>query len=195
MLTTSFGHSIRRNQYCINQRSHLGSAVSFVLNQQQKYNIRDKKISGADNQISMAFMTGLISVALPSISISLSSRIIFFHRAVYLEPESTLLASVCYYFERFCVKHDLCTPQASGDAILILLAWCDRSRQPTQRLVFNTWLRFLRRKNSQVLLHDGGFLRGNDFWRTWVYINYEMTDLRVHPVKTLWLLANLKMPI
>ena len=41
MLTTSFGHSIRRNQYCINLRSHLGSAVSFVLNQLQKYNIRD----------------------------------------------------------------------------------------------------------------------------------------------------------
>ena len=42
MLTTSFGHSIRRNQHCINLRSRLGSAASFVLNQLQKYNIRDK---------------------------------------------------------------------------------------------------------------------------------------------------------
>ena len=42
MLTTSFGHSIRRNQHCINLRSHLGSAASFVLNQLQKYNIRDR---------------------------------------------------------------------------------------------------------------------------------------------------------
>ena len=41
MLTTSFDHSIRRNQHCINLRSHLGSAASFVLNQLQKYNIRD----------------------------------------------------------------------------------------------------------------------------------------------------------
>ena len=41
MLTTSFGHSIRRNQHCINLRHHLSSAVSFVLNQLQKYNIRD----------------------------------------------------------------------------------------------------------------------------------------------------------
>ena len=41
MLTTSFGHSIRRNQYCINLMSHLGSEASFVLNQLQKYNIRD----------------------------------------------------------------------------------------------------------------------------------------------------------
>ena len=29
--TTSFGHSIRRNQHCINLRSHLGLAASFVL--------------------------------------------------------------------------------------------------------------------------------------------------------------------
>ena len=42
MLTTSFGHSIRRNQHCINLRSHLGWAASFVLNQLQKYNIVDK---------------------------------------------------------------------------------------------------------------------------------------------------------
>ena len=41
MWTTSFGHSISRNQHCVNLRSHLGSAVSFVLNQLQKYNIRD----------------------------------------------------------------------------------------------------------------------------------------------------------
>ena len=41
MLTTSFGHSIRRNQHCINLNSHLGTAASFVLNQLQKYNIRD----------------------------------------------------------------------------------------------------------------------------------------------------------
>jgi len=41
MLTTSFGYSIRRNQHCINLRSHLGSAVSFVQSQLQKYNIRD----------------------------------------------------------------------------------------------------------------------------------------------------------
>ena len=41
MLTTSFDHSIRRNQHGINLRSHLGWAVSFVLNQLQKYNIRD----------------------------------------------------------------------------------------------------------------------------------------------------------
>ena len=41
MLTTSFGHSIRRNQHCINLRSHLSSAASFVLNQLQKHNIRD----------------------------------------------------------------------------------------------------------------------------------------------------------
>ena len=41
MLTTSFGHSIRRNQHCINLMSHFGSAVSFVQNQLQKYNIRD----------------------------------------------------------------------------------------------------------------------------------------------------------
>ena len=39
MVTTSFGQSIRRNQHCINLRSHLGSAVSFVLNQLQKYDI------------------------------------------------------------------------------------------------------------------------------------------------------------
>ena len=41
MLTTSFGHSIRRNQHCDNLRSHLGWAASFVLNQLKKYNIRD----------------------------------------------------------------------------------------------------------------------------------------------------------
>ena len=41
MWTTSFGHSIRRNQHRINLRSRLGSAASFVLNQLQKYNIRD----------------------------------------------------------------------------------------------------------------------------------------------------------
>ena len=33
MWTTSFGQSIRRNQHCINLRSCLGSAASFVLNQ------------------------------------------------------------------------------------------------------------------------------------------------------------------
>ena len=43
MLTTSFGHSIRRNQHCINLRSHLGSSASFVLNQLQKSNIRDEQ--------------------------------------------------------------------------------------------------------------------------------------------------------
>ena len=41
MFTTSFGHSIRRHQHCINLRSHLGSAAAFVLNQLQKYNIRN----------------------------------------------------------------------------------------------------------------------------------------------------------
>ena len=41
MLTTSFGQSIRRNQHCINLRSRFGSAASFVLNQVQKYDIRD----------------------------------------------------------------------------------------------------------------------------------------------------------
>ena len=41
MLTTSFGHSIRRNQHCINLRSHLGWAASFVQKQLQKYNNRD----------------------------------------------------------------------------------------------------------------------------------------------------------
>ena len=35
MLTTSFGHRIRRNHHCINLRSHLGSAVYFVPNQLQ----------------------------------------------------------------------------------------------------------------------------------------------------------------
>ena len=41
MWTTTFGHRIRRNQHCINLRSHLGSEASFVLNQLLKYNIRD----------------------------------------------------------------------------------------------------------------------------------------------------------
>ena len=45
MLTTSFGHSIRRNQHCINLRSHLGSAASCVLNQLQKYNIGEMGVS------------------------------------------------------------------------------------------------------------------------------------------------------
>ena len=43
MLTTSFTHSIRRNQHCDNLRSHLGWAASFVLNQLQKFNIRNHK--------------------------------------------------------------------------------------------------------------------------------------------------------
>ena len=41
MLTSSFGHSMRRNQHCINLRSCLGCPVSFVLNQLEKYDIRD----------------------------------------------------------------------------------------------------------------------------------------------------------
>ena len=41
MWTTSVGQSIRRNQHCINLRSRLGLAASFVSNQIQKYNIRD----------------------------------------------------------------------------------------------------------------------------------------------------------
>ena len=41
MWTTSFGHSIRGNQHRINLKSRLSSAASFVLNQLQKYNIRD----------------------------------------------------------------------------------------------------------------------------------------------------------
>ena len=45
MLTTSFGHSIRRNQHCINLRSHLSSAVFSVLNQLQKYDIREIRLS------------------------------------------------------------------------------------------------------------------------------------------------------
>ena len=79
-------------------------------------------------------------------------------------------------FERFCVKTwPLYSPSIRRcyfDPISVMRSF---TLQPTQRLVFNTWLRFLRRKNSQVLLHDGGCSRGNDFWRTWVYINYEMT--------------------
>ena len=47
MSPTSFGHSIRRNQHCINLRSHLGWAASFVLNQLQKYNIRDSVSPGS----------------------------------------------------------------------------------------------------------------------------------------------------
>ena len=46
MWTTSFGHSIKRNQHRIKLRSRIGSAVSFVLNQVQKYNIRDIIIIG-----------------------------------------------------------------------------------------------------------------------------------------------------
>ena len=40
MWTTSFGHSIRRNQHCINLRSCLGCPASFVLNQLEKYDMR-----------------------------------------------------------------------------------------------------------------------------------------------------------
>ena len=41
MWTPSFIHRMRGNQHCINLRSRLGSAASFVSNQLQKYNIRD----------------------------------------------------------------------------------------------------------------------------------------------------------
>ena len=55
MLTTSFGQSIRRNQHCINLRSHLGSAASFVLNQPQKYNIRDTNNAFTKKRRSITF--------------------------------------------------------------------------------------------------------------------------------------------
>ena len=57
MVTTSFGQSIRRNQHCINFRSHLGSAVSFVLNQLQKYDIRDYQYLELAIQLSFDVLT------------------------------------------------------------------------------------------------------------------------------------------
>ena len=44
MLTISFGHSIKRNQHCINLRSQLGLVASFVLNQLQKFNISKSEL-------------------------------------------------------------------------------------------------------------------------------------------------------
>ena len=58
MLTTSFGHSIRRNQHCINPRSHLGSAASFVLNQLQKNIILEKS---QVTDIELSEQTGYLS--------------------------------------------------------------------------------------------------------------------------------------
>ena len=60
MLTTSFGHSIRRNQHCINLRSHLGSAVSFVLNQLQKYDIRDYVVIKLPEIFAILLIFGLL---------------------------------------------------------------------------------------------------------------------------------------
>ena len=58
MLTTSFGHSIRRNQHCINLRSHLGTAASFVLNQLQKNIILEKS---QVTDIELSEQTGYLS--------------------------------------------------------------------------------------------------------------------------------------
>ena len=62
MLPTFFGHIIRRNQHCINMRSRLDSAASFVLNQLQNYNIRDCEMKWKSRCIHLGTLPSIVFV-------------------------------------------------------------------------------------------------------------------------------------
>ena len=58
--TTSLSCAIRRRHHCNYEKSHLGSTVSFIQKQLQKYNIRDVFRANILNQTNNTTLEGII---------------------------------------------------------------------------------------------------------------------------------------